>query len=66
MSCSIAKVSDIYKNVRAFCRENPGCTSLYEARIRNDLIYGTKWDLYGGLTKKEEKALELKCKWLGV
>lgn len=66
MRYSIAKVSNVYQTVREFCRENPGCASLCEARILNDLKCNVKWDLSGGLTNKEEKALERMCNWLGI
>jgi hypothetical protein len=66
MSNSITKVSRIYQNIRAFCRENPECRSLYEARIHKDLICDENWDLTGDLTKKEEHSLVRMCNWLGV
>lgn len=66
MFCSTAKVSKIYQNVRAFCRENPKCKSLYEARTQMELKDDAKWGLTGALTKKEERALERMCDWLGV
>ena len=66
MSCSVAKVSNIYQNVRAFCRKYPECKSLHDARIQKDLKQESKWDLTGGLTAKEEKALNRMCDKLGI
>ena len=66
MSCSVTKVSEIYQNVRAFCRKYPECKSLHDARVKKDLELETKWDLTDDLTAKEEKALNRMCDMLGV
>ena len=62
MSCSVAKVSKAYQEIRAICRKYPECTSFDAAMVKRDLDGNSKLDL----TAKEEKALKRMCEWLGL
>ena len=61
MSCSVAKVEKAYQEVRAISRKR-GCNTLEEARIALGLDCCEDWKL----SAKEERALKLKCGWLGI
>ena len=62
MRYSVVKVSKVYQDARAICREHPECKSWDEAKVYKSLDRSPDWDL----TAKEDKALRRICNWLGI
>ena len=63
MRCSVAKVEKIYQEVRVVARNYPECKTFAEIKVHKDLD-NQDWDW--GMTTREMKALERKCKWQGI